>query len=231
MVAFETMNSCQECENKWGIFRLLNDFELELMSKNRYEVRFKPGEVILKQGTAITHVVAFLDGLAKIYLEGYNNNDLILKIQKPKEIIAGPGMYVDLRHHFSLSALTNCTTCMIDINIFKDLVRSNNAFMEAFFAEHSLRSIYTFQKFLSLTQKQMHGRIADALINLSERVFESLSFDMIISRQELAEMTAMTKESASRILQGFKNEGIINIRGNCLEILNMQQLKSISATG
>lgn len=231
MAVFETKNPCFECDRKFGIFKLLNDFELEILSKNRYEVKFKPGEVILKQGTAITHVLALTDGLAKIYLEGYNKNDIIIKIQKPREVIAGCGIYVDMRHKFSISALTHCDTCMIDVNVFKELIRSNNAFMEAYFTEFSARNIFIYNKFLSLTQKQMHGRIADALINLSEQVFESLSFDMIMTRQELGEMTAMTRESASRILQLFKNEGIIRVKGNNVEILNMDQLKSISATG
>ena len=227
----ELSKACLECENKCSIFRLLTEFELELIEKNRYEVKFKPGEVILKQGTAFTHVVAHMDGLAKIYIEGYHGKDLLLKIQKPKGIVAGPGMYLDNRHHFSFSALTNCVACLIDINVFKEVIRSNPVFMEAFMTEYNLRSVNFFQTMISLTQKQMHGRIADALIYLSDQVFCSSKYDMIISRQELADMTAMTKESASRIIQQFKNEGIITLQGNCLEILNQEQLRNISITG
>lgn len=53
-------------------FNFLSDEELNLLENNRTEVVYKPGEIIFKQGSASTHVVLFISGLAKIYLEGYN---------------------------------------------------------------------------------------------------------------------------------------------------------------
>jgi CRP/FNR family transcriptional regulator, polysaccharide utilization system transcription regulator len=228
---FHSESNCPKCTKKCTILNLLNEEEVELIDKNRRQVMFKAGEVIFKQGTSITHVVAFHDGLAKIYLEGYNFRDLILKLQKPGEIIAGPGLYVDGNHHFSMSALTNCVTCFIDAKAFKQVVHQNGTFAEAFLGEFARRSINTYEKFISLTQKQMHGRIADAILYLSDAVYHTLSFEMIISRQEIADMTAMTKESAVRILKQFEKEGIIAIRGNSIDILNLDSLRKISRTG
>jgi CRP/FNR family transcriptional regulator, polysaccharide utilization system transcription regulator len=222
---------CIDCDKKCNLFKTLTKEELELIYSNKTEVRFKPGEIIIKQGTTLTHAVAFMEGLAKIYLEGFNYKDLILKLQKPTELIAGPGMYVDGRHHFSMAALTNCTACYIDINIVKQLVRQNGLFAEGFMTEFAKRTVERFGKIRSITQKQMHGRIADAILYLSESVYNSLSFDFVISRQDLADMTALTKESAIRILKQFEREGIINLKGNSIEILNINTLRNISRTG
>jgi len=54
---------------------------------------------------------------------------------------------------------------------------------------------------------------------------------MTISRQDLADISGMSKESAIRILKEFKDEGILSIDGNVVHILNPQQLKQISQTG
>ncbi len=231
MAAVKFVTNCVECTRLCDTFRYLKDEELELLNENKHEVKYKSGEIILKQGTAMTHIVTFSRGMAKIYLEGYNNRDLILKIQKPTEVVAGPGMYVDGRHHFSMAALVDSSVCMFDINAFKQVVRLNATFMEAFIAELSKRSIGYFNKFVSLTQKQMHGRIADALIYLAEEIFCTNPFDMLISRQDLADITGMSKESACRILKEFKNEGIISVKGDRIEILNDKLIKNISLNG
>ena len=54
---------------------------------------------------------------------------------------------------------------------------------------------------------------------------------MTISRQDLADISGMSKESAIRILKEFKEEGILTVDGNIFEILNIKQLKQISETG
>jgi CRP/FNR family transcriptional regulator len=84
---------------------------------------------------------------------------------------------------------------------------------------------------ISLTQKNMHGRIADALFYLSEKVYAANPFNMSISRQDLADLSGMSKESAIRILKEFKDDGILRIDGSLFEILKIQQLKQISYTG
>ncbi len=54
---------------------------------------------------------------------------------------------------------------------------------------------------------------------------------MTISRQDLADLSGMSKESAIRILKEFKEEGILTTSGNTMEIWNTKQLRQISETG
>ena len=77
----------------------------------------------------------------------------------------------------------------------------------------------------------MPGRIADVLLYLKDKVYESNPFQTTLSRQDLADMSGMSKESAIRILREFKDEGIIQVNGNEFEILNLEHLIKISQTG
>jgi CRP/FNR family transcriptional regulator len=77
----------------------------------------------------------------------------------------------------------------------------------------------------------MPGRIADVLIYLKEKVYETNPFHTTLSRQDLADMSGMSKESAIRILREFKDEGIVQVSGNDFEILNLDHLIKISQTG
>ena len=209
---------------------MLSTTELELINDNRYEVSFKAGEMMFKQGTPSPHFLCLTSGLAKVYIEGYGKN-LILSLVKPVEYILGPGIYVDNRHHYSASAVEDSTACMVDANTFKLIMRDNPDFAYEFIRRISIMTIFNFEQFISLTQKQMNGRIADALFYLSDQIYGSNPFEMTISRQDLADLSGMSKESAIRILKEFKDEGILTVNGNILHILNPQQLKKISETG
>lgn len=230
MAKFELIHNCKDCNFRSTIFRQLKEPELDLMNNNRYEVSFKAGEIMFKQGTPSPHFLCLTTGLVKIYIEGYGKN-LILGLIKPLEYIFGPGIYVDNRHHYSAAAVENSTACLVDVNIYKQFIRKNPDFAEEFIKRVSLQAIFNFEQFISLTQKQMHGRIADALFYLSEKIYCQNPFKMTISRQDLADISGMSKESAIRILKEFKEEGILNVEGNSFHIVNSKQLRQISEIG
>lgn len=222
---------CLFCQDRTDVFGCLEPGELELIDFKRIEVHFKAGELIFKQGTPNMHLLCLTEGKVKIYIEGYNNKNLILGIVKPVEYILGPGIYADQMHHFSAMAIEDSIACLVDLETFKNLIRSNAIFAEEFLRKVSLQSIYNYELFISLTQKQMPGRIADVLLYLKDKVYESNPFHTTLSRQDLADMSGMSKESSIRILREFKDEGIIQVNGNDFEILNGDQLAKISQTG
>jgi CRP/FNR family transcriptional regulator, polysaccharide utilization system transcription regulator len=230
MARFIQSHRCVDCNCKGSIFKTLSVPELELINQNRYEVSFRAGEIMFKQGTPSPHFLCLTSGLAKLYIEGYGKN-LILSLVKPVEYILGPGIYVDNRHHYSASAVEDSTACLVDVNTFKQMIRNNPDFADEFIRRISVMTIFNFEQLVSLTQKQMNGRIADALFYLSETIYGSNPFEMTISRQDLADLSGMSKESAIRILKEFKDEGILTVDGNTMHILNPQQLRQISQTG
>ena len=227
---FTHAGNCIGCSCKSSLFSKLTDEELDLVNLNRYEVTYKAGEIIFKQGTPSPHFVCMTKGLAKVYIEGFGKN-LILNLVRPVEYIFGPGVYVDNRHYYSAAAVEDSSACLVDVNIFKELIRKNPDFADEFIKRVSIQAIFNFEQMISLTQKQMHGRIADVLFYLSEKIYGGNPFELSISRQDLADLSGMSKESAIRILKEFKEEGIVNVDGNKVDILNIKQLRQISERG
>jgi CRP/FNR family transcriptional regulator len=223
--------NCMHCNAKSDIFLNLSSAELEVVSCQRAEVHFKAGELIYKQGAPSQNFVCLTSGKVKLYIEGYDNKNLILGIVKPVDYIIGPGIYLDNKHHYSAMAIEDCSACILDAEVFRKLIRSNPEFAESFIRKISKMSVFNFNQVISLSQKQMHGRIADVLIYLSESVYETNPFTTTLSRQDLADMSGMSKESAIRILKEFKDEGIVEIEGNNFHILNRDNLYKISHTG
>jgi len=77
----------------------------------------------------------------------------------------------------------------------------------------------------------MPGRVADTLLYLKNDVFKTNPFTVSLTRQDLADMSNMTKESLVRILPQFKSSGLIKTQGNTIEILDESRLQEISKKG
>lgn len=222
---------CKDCMHKAPYFKILSQDELDLVNRDRYSVRYKPGETILKQGTSASHVLSLIEGIIKLYIEGIGEKNLLLGLNKPWALIGGPGLHTDQRIHYSVVAQTEVSVCFINIDRFNEVMQLNCQFSNQLIHHISKQSVVLFDKMISLTQKQMHGRMADGLLYLSQDFYNDTAFDMHLSRQDIADLTAMSKDSAIRILKDFERDGIINTAGSRLEILDMQQLQDISLRG
>jgi len=227
----ESTISCKDCNCKWSNFDNLTDEQLELLNSSRFQAQFKAGEIIFKQGSPTSNAIFLTSGFAKLYMEGYDEKNIILAIAKPARLIAGPGSYIDNRHHYSMAAITETNACFVDMNVIKKLVLENSAFAEGYLRDISRKSLDTFHKLVSFNQKKMHGRLAEGILHLADDIFEANKFNCHLTRQELGDLTGMTKESVVRLLKEFHDEHIIKMDDRVIEILDKPKLQKINISG
>ncbi len=233
MAEFKNNYKCLECKHcfkKSPLFSLLNKSELDNLNNARTEVNFKKGEIIYKQGTPLTHIVILHTGFGKVYIEGSKGRNLILTYTKKYDLNGGVGVFMDLRHHSSLMAVTDCEACFIEINAFKSVLRSNHDFLDAYMVEFSERVLHTYQQLSILTQKNMEGRMAESILYLNDHAISNGTIKNV-SKQDLAELTAMTKESVIRVLKEFKIDGLIEIVEQNINILDKKGLEQVAYYG
>jgi CRP-like cAMP-binding protein len=231
MSGANVIDSCENCTNKWANFNHLTKRELQLVNENRYEATFKPGEIMIKQGSPTSNALFMSDGMAKTYIEGINGKNFILNIALPGRLILGPGAYVNSRHTYSVAAITTVHACFINFDIFKQLVRVNGAFAESLLEDVSAKSLNSHIRMVNLAQKRMIGRLAEILLYFSDEVFHKDEYEMILSRQELGEMTTMAKECVVRILKELEESGVIYSDSSKIKILDRERLIQISEKG
>lgn len=218
-------------ENEANIFKPLTEKELHFLVDKKQQIRYSIKETIIKQNTSSTFVICMRDGLAKVFIEGDKGKNLIVKIISKGDFISGGGLFNGNVQHFTISAITPVTCCLIDASKLTNLFAENNQFAVGLLRNHTKQNNYLLSKMVSLTQKYMPGRVAETLLYLKDEIYKSNKFTVDLSRQELAEMSNMTKESLVRILQQFKESNLIKARGSEIEILDEAALNHISKNG
>ena len=209
----------------------MRDEDFRKIDEKRFEVLFNEGEIIFKQGTSFTHTICILEGLVKVYFESDDKKNFILSLIGPGEMIGSPGLYTDGKHHFSVAAVEDTMACFVEREIMEDIISSNPLFAVEMIKRANLREIGNFKKFNTLTHKQMPGRVAEVILYLYKQVYKTNPFHLTITRQEMADMASITKESTIRILKEFKDAGLISLKGNELNILNLKALDAVSENG
>jgi CRP/FNR family transcriptional regulator len=218
-------------ENEANIFKPLTNTELDYLVDKKQQIKYSVRETIIKQNTSSTFVICMRDGLAKVFLEGDKGKNLIVKIIGRGDFISGGGLFNGNVQHFTISAITPVTCCLIDASKLTNLFAENNKFAVELLRNHTKQNNYLLSKMVSLTQKYMPGRVAETLLYLKDEIYYSNRFTVDLSRQELAEMSNMTKESLVRILQQFKESNLIKTQGSDIEILDETALNHISKNG
>jgi CRP-like cAMP-binding protein len=227
----EVIANCVICDRKAKCFNYLSEEELTHLHESKSVVHYKKGETIIKQGTEFTHIVSFNAGLAKLIVEISPEKNVMIGIIKPSEILGGPGMFVNNRYAFTVSALMESTICLINADIFKKIMTVNEQFAESFLSSFSSRYTEAINRLVSISHKHMNGRLAEALIYFSDKIYSTDSFELPMSRQELADFTGTSKESVSRIFRDFSDANIIAVEGREIKILNKEKLTQIQLKG
>ncbi len=223
--------SCKVCTNKSSCFRKLNITELELVDKNRLEVVYNKGETIIKQGSFASSILFLKKGLLKLYIEGKNNKNLIISIVPEGNLIGLPSLFGDPIFHYSAVSYEESTVCLIDMEMFRKFAMENAKFSAEVINIINQTTIQSFDRFFSISQKNIPGRFADLILYLSEQIYKKEAFSFPLSRKDFADLASISIESLSRVIKEFNDDKIISMHGKEIEILEPQLLRRISENG
>lgn len=223
--------SCAVCGNKSFCFEQLSEIELELFDHKRVELYYRKGEVIAKQGAFVTHILFLQKGLTKIYKELNNSDNLILNLFPQGSLIGLPALYGSNIMQYSVAAVEDSVICAIDKQTFEQMIQENGKFAAAVINSINKCTLFNFDRVVSITQKQMNGRIAEVLLFLADSIYKSDSFHLSLTRKDLSEFTGMSLMSVVRGMKDFKESGLISEENGNIVLLNRKHLEKISISG
>ncbi len=211
-------------------FDRLTESQWKLVEENHVCLTYGKAETICKQGAFASNVYFVENGLMKAYKE-YKEENLIMRFVKPGEIIGLSSLYNKGTFHYTVASVGQTSVISINSEVIKSLIRENPDFAEKVITQLNKETEDSLVRVISLTQKQLNGRIADAILHLAQNVYNSDEFNMQLTRKDVADFCGMSTESAIRIMKELHNDKIVNIEGKNLKIISKQLLESLSEFG
>lgn len=223
--------NCTDCEFSSCALETLSMPELSNLESKTYQTSFSRGETIRKQNTPVNTLIYLRSGYIKEYIRHDFSDDQVIQIISPRAYIGLMGICTNTRSLYSYEAITNVEVCFIDKEMFSDLVSGNGRFAKEILIALSKETENNNQRFLKLNKSQTFGRVASLLLYLSEQVYRENEFELWLSRTEMAQMIASTRESVTRALRWFHHEKIIEMNRNHISIIDLERLTGISVKG
>lgn len=222
---------CTNCSMQCIFSDITDEKFFSQLSENTREITFNKGETIYKQNTFCPHIVFIHEGLVKLIIEGTSGKNLIVRLYASQEYLGLLQPFRKNESRYTAIALKSTKVCMIEVNFFNGLLfklLQSNERLRGFYSEE-IEIIN--QRLATLGTKSNHGRFADALLYLSEKKLSDESVYSYVSRKDIAELSGISVESMIRLLNEFKSDKIINVKGKHIEINKLDLVNLLSRAG
>lgn len=212
---------------------LTHEERMYLRENTKYQ-EFKKGEMIYCEGEMPEFLYCVISGKIKIFKNGIGGRQQILRFIKEGENFAFRAYFAGGTYVTSATSLESVKAYSVPLTVIRQILESNNKLAMAFIKHLSADLGDIDSRIVSLTQKHIRGRLAEALVILIDAYGvekETGYLKGALSREDLAGFANMTASNAIRTLAAFDSEGLIAIEGKKIKVLNESQLRKVCLLG
>lgn len=208
--------------------------EKRIVSDNFEILDYRKNQVVYAEGETPEYLWVLLSGKVKMYKAGIGDRVQILRLYRPVQYFGYRAFFADEPYVSSAAAFEQSRIGRVPMQIVERLLKCNNDLAMFFIHELSRNLGSSDSKMVSLTQKHLRGRLAEALLMLLDNYGledDELTMRIYMSREDLANLSNMTASNAIRTLSAFVQEKLIVVDGRKIKIINEHQLRKISKFG
>ena len=217
---------------KHPIFCDLEPEALDQLCRYAKQVTLKRGATLFSKGDPGNSLYAVVSGSVKMSITSSDGRSAILNLIGPGEIFGEISLLDGLVRSADAIANTNCEMFVIDRREFIPFVRSQPTLAMKFIELLCSRLRWTSDQVEQIILQNLPGRLASALIRLSEKhKAASGNRTIAITQQEISEMVGMTRESINKQLRVWAGRDWVRLEHGAIVVLNPAPLRALAESG
>lgn len=186
-----------------------------------HEHFFQEGEV--------PQAVFYLEkGRANSYATNDFGKELSLSLYRAGDLIGLHALLGGYAYRSSAWAMEDCRVTVLPRNAFEGWLRSDANLGLELLRSLARRALQKNTLLLELAYSSTRKRVAEGLLRLYQAYGEGQEpFSITLKREALAHLVGTTKETVTRTLSDFKEEGLVALKGSTLTLLDIEGLEQI----
>lgn len=211
------------------ILKFFSTEENLLLEKETKEIRYEKGQEIIHEGFRPSGIYAITSGTAKLYKRGFNGKEQILRFAKKGDIIGYRSLLCDEPFGASASALDILSAIYIPEPVFHKLLEESSKVAFNILKKISIDLGDAGRTITLLAQKTVRERLAEILVLLEDKLGTDNDgyIKIALTREEMANLIGTATESAIRLISEFKADGLIEVDGRRIKIINHPKLTKL----
>lgn len=219
---------CLYCNSRMhSVFSALDKEQLQTLTLHKSCAVFKKGQYVFNEQGLPQGLFCVNNGKIKLSTIGFDGKEQILRLVKSGDVLGYRALISNQRYHCSAVAIEDSSICIIDKNFFYQSIENNNKLLLEIARKLSNDLKTAEEHIVSLSQKNVRERTAEALLFLKATygfTTDGQTINITLSREEIADYVGTSTESAIRLLSEFNHEKIIEISGKKIKIINLSKL-------
>lgn len=205
------------------IYSILKDCPYRILKK--WSVKsYRKGELIIRQGEIFKYFYIIVQGQADIYMMSESGKKYTQVIYQDGDFIGEIEIFDWSPSLCSVEALTELTVIRILVDDFLDWLK-NDIHMSNYFNRNLTRYLYNLSKKAGMDNLYtLKYRLSHVLLNNMTSYQDNGSFLVNMNKNQICNHLAVTTRSINRILQEWKEGGVVKIESDSIIILNKEQL-------
>jgi CRP/FNR family transcriptional regulator, cyclic AMP receptor protein len=200
------------------LFSSLTEAELQqIAGKIRIE-EFRKNEIVLREEDTNEYMYIILDGQVKVTQATEDGKEIILAIHKTLELFGEISLIDGKTAPATVQASEDSFIAFISKKDFYALLTSQSKVLEKLLQILCSRLRDSWRRIYLLNFKHASDRVKTLFLSLSfengSKTPEGIVLNLKLTHQEIADMTGLTRESVTRVLDKLQKEGAITVLKN-----------------
>ncbi|ATD72428.1 MULTISPECIES: Crp/Fnr family transcriptional regulator [Gordonia] len=217
----------ESCVARVPLFsRLSHDQQDEVASLAR-PVRVGRGETFVWAGRDTAKLFVVHEGLVKVGRTAEDGREVTLRLLGPGDVEGEVGFLTGARPENDYMALESSTMCVFDHSMLTELVHRYPDIGVAMLHSLATRLQETERRLAARTLVDVSARIASYLLDLpaTRSLDGALTVRLPVSKKDVATYLGTIPETLSRRLAALEREGLIDVRGAEVDLLDLEGLE------
>jgi CRP/FNR family transcriptional regulator, nitrogen oxide reductase regulator len=201
---------------------------IDLFSERQYQ----KDDYIFLEGEAPEALYIIRSGKVKVLRHSTDGKDVVLRVGGPGHLLGTVAVFDGGGYPGTAQVIEECTALVIARNDCLTLVNRYPVFALAVISDLGSRLRSSAEQIRSLAVERVEQRIARVLLKLAETAGtdspEGRVIEMPLTRQDVADMTGTTVETAIRVMSKFRRQELIKTRRGKVVLVETAALQEIA---
>ncbi len=195
-----------------------------------HRIKLKKGDALYRAGDSFQSLYAVRLGSLKTTVLAEDGREQVSGYHMLGDIIGLDGIGTG-RHGCQAVALEDTEICVLPFERLEDLARAVPQLQHNLHLFLSREISRDHNIMLLLGSMRAEERLAVFLLNLSERYrrrgYSSTEFVLRMTREEIGSYLGLKLETVSRLFSRFQEEGLIQVQGRAVKLIDLAALKQL----
>ncbi len=224
--------NCHSCKARLlGIFSEMNLDDVMWLDEIKQCKTYKKGDLIFQEGHYPKGLFCVHAGKMKVAQLGDDGKEQIVHLIHTGNVMGHRAILGNDQYSCSSVAMENSQVCFIPKESFERMLQNNAklALKIAHLLSDELKDLE--KKVTHSVQHSVKSRLAESILELMKNygfMSDGMTIDVKVTREDLANLAGTSRETATRYLYEFQNDGVLLLDKKQIKIVSRKLLEQFS---